>query len=79
MSGEGNAAGSHASPDIDDGTKRNIGIYLKVRPSSELSQALFVAEDMRGVQICIPRSADKGYGIGCFHTHTCGWPMLLKT
>ncbi len=48
--------------DNDGHTKRNIGIFLRVRPSSEHSQALSVAEDMLGVQICMPKSMDQGYG-----------------
>ena len=46
----------------DDHTKRNIGIYLRVRPTSDSSQALSVAEDMLGVHICVPRSMYQGYG-----------------
>ena len=49
----------------DGHTKRNIGIYLRVRPCSEQAQALSVAEDMHGVQICVPRSMDQGYGLHC--------------
>ena len=58
--------------DVDE-TKRNIGIYLRMRPSSEPSQALSVAEDMRGVQICVHKHTDQGYGTSCWNTHTVLW------
>ena len=79
MSDKHHAAGidSRQNLDSNDETKRNIGIFLRVRPSSELSEALSVAEDMHGVQIRAPRSTDQGYGIDCFHTHTVSWPVLL--
>ena len=72
MSGEQDTAGIDTvqCPEDVDEAKRNIGIYLRVRPSSEPSPALFVAEDRRGVQICVPKNRDQGYGTNCCNTHT---------
>lgn len=67
MSGEHHTAGIDTVqyPDDRDETKQNIGIYLRVRPSSAPSPALLVAEDLRGVQICVPKNTDQGYGTSC--------------
>ena len=79
MSGQHHDASIHTvqQSDNDDNTKQNIGIYLRVRPSSEASQALSVAEDMRGVHICIPRSVDYGCGfVLAIKPHILRWPMI---
>ena len=62
MSSESHAGDDEArySPGGGDETKTKISIYLRVRPSNGKSQAMYVEDDMRGVQISVPRSRDQG-------------------
>jgi hypothetical protein len=41
--------------------KRNISIFLRIRPCTDASLGVSVEEDTRSVQICVPRTADQGY------------------
>ena len=49
----------HSEGEQED--KRNISIFLKIRPSTDTSLAVSVEEDTRSVQVCVPRSVDQGY------------------
>ena len=41
--------------------KRNISIFLRIRPSTDTSLAVSVEEDTRSVRVCVPRTVDQGY------------------
>lgn len=49
------------SPEAEGGTRKNISIHLRVRPTNESSQAVSVEADTHSVQISVPRTADQGY------------------
>ena len=52
-------ASNHSEGERDN--KRNISIFLRIRPSTDASLGLSVEEDTRTVQVCVPRTADQGY------------------